>query len=217
MVHRTRVCHLSLNVSPVSVLIAEDHEVTSGGLVSGLFDDGRFVCAGLCANRDDLLKSTEDLKPNVILLDLHMPGTRPVSYLLTALRSMSSAKIVIFSAEARTVFVNLAMEYGAHSYVCKTESITTLKRAIEETMDGRRVVYPTNAVSAESEVTSAEREILTMLAKGMKYVEMANRRSSSISTIRKQCEKLQLKFDLGTREELISWAVANGYSQIDLE
>jgi DNA-binding NarL/FixJ family response regulator len=60
-------------------------------------------------------------------------------------------------------------------------------------------------------------EVLTMLGKGMKYHEIAEQRMTSVATARKQCETLLLKLNLESREQLIAWAVQNGFGSVDIE
>jgi DNA-binding NarL/FixJ family response regulator len=66
-------------------------------------------------------------------------------------------------------------------------------------------------------VTRSEEEVLKMLARGMKYDEIAEHRKSSPSTVRKQCEVLLDKLLLDSRERLIAWAVQNGYGSLELD
>jgi len=72
-------------------------------------------------------------------------------------------------------------------------------------------------ISNEVKVTKSEQEVLKMLARGMKYDEIAERRKSSPATVRKQCELLLDKLYLDSRERLIAWAVQNGYGNLELD
>jgi DNA-binding CsgD family transcriptional regulator len=66
-------------------------------------------------------------------------------------------------------------------------------------------------------ITRAEIEVLSMLGRGMKYQDIAEHRITSVATARKQCETLILKLGLESREQLIAWAVQNGFGSVEME
>jgi DNA-binding NarL/FixJ family response regulator len=195
----------------ISILLVEDHKVTLEGFKSWLSETPEFNVIGTASDSDDAVEKAFSLKPDIILLDLHLPGKLGIKETLTHLRELSS-RVVIFSAEDRPHLITLVMSLGASAYLSKTESFELISSVLKEVAEGN-----TGFVSKDLRkknrfgLTAIETEILGMLAKGMKYDEMAKVRLTSPHTLRNQCDRLQSKLGLNTREALIVWAVENGF------
>ncbi|HZT34549.1 MAG TPA: response regulator transcription factor, partial [Nitrososphaera sp.] len=162
------------------------------------------------------LAAAREAKPDIILLDLHLPGSDgPRSTVKKFLDELSPAKVIVFSAENRRAFVQAILELGVAGYLLKSESISNVIDAIRQVADGGKVVKSQGIAVGKEKLTKAEQEVLTLLSRGMKYQEIADERSASPATVRKQCELLLLKLGLDNREQLIAWAVENGYGKLD--
>jgi DNA-binding NarL/FixJ family response regulator len=203
-------------VKSVSVVIVEDHLVTLNGLESLLVNNG-FEVVGKAQTAEDGLRLAVHLKPNLILLDLHLPGKQGPRSMVEAFCSSSAAKVVVFSAETRTAFVQAVLKSGAAGYLLKSETeerlVTALRRVVQQ--DTTVPVISQQLLANHRRLTKAQQNVLTLLATGMRYKEMADARGTSVATIRRQCELLQVTLGLGSREELIAWAAKNGYDTID--
>ena len=122
---------------------------------------------------------------------------------------------IVFSAEKRRAFVQAILALGVSGYLLKSESISTVIDSIRKIAAGEKLIKSKAIAEGKEKLTKAELEILKLLGKGMKYQEIAQNRKASPATVRKQCELLILKLGLDTREQLIAWAVDNGYGTID--
>lgn len=193
----------------ISVLIVEDHFVTLQGLDAWFTASGDFKVVGHAMNTDDAAKLALALQPDVILLDLHLPGQIAMPGLLAKLK-LNGSKIVIFSAEQRGYLVKLALRHGAAAYVSKSSTYDVLTQALKKVALGGCDRIPLLSVSGRA-VTPVEEQILELMAKGCKYDDIAKVRSTSPHTIRKQCDRLQIKIGVPSREALIVWAVNNGF------
>jgi two-component system nitrate/nitrite response regulator NarL len=196
-----------------TVLVVEDHLVTLDGLAASLSSEPDIEVVGRAADTKTGLRLAKELQPDVVLLDLHLPDSTGPKSLLRTFREATNAKIVIFSGENRQVFVEAVVASGADAFIHKSKPAAVVANRLRELMGG---ILPTTKRTATAEPFSdAEQDILRMLARGMKYQDIATKRSTATETVRKQCDRLQLKLELNSREELIAWAVANGYGAID--
>ena len=106
---------------------------------------------------------------------------------------------------------------GVSAYLLKSERVAKVAEAVREVMNGKEGIISDEVTKTYKKITRAELEVLSMLGKGMKYQDIADQRLTSVATARKQCETLQLKLNLNSREQLIAWAVQNGFGSVDIE
>ncbi|MBX9686816.1 MAG: response regulator transcription factor [Candidatus Obscuribacterales bacterium] len=199
----------------ISVLILEDHQVTLDGLRFGLSQESDIRVLAATANSDEGLRLAQELHPQIILLDLHLPGTLGPKSMVKEFCELPESKVLVFSGESRLAFVQAVLSLGACGYLLKSESVTRVAEAIREIYGGKQPILSESLATGDTKLTKSEQEVLRMLARGMKYQDMAEERLTSPATVRKQCELLLLKLGLKTREELIAWAVQNGYGNLD--
>jgi len=200
----------------INVLVVEDHRVTLEGLLSGLSKEEGIEIVGYATTSDEGLELARKLQPRVILLDLYLPGATGPRSTVALFSNMPSCEVIVFSGETRTPLVNAILKAGARAYLEKSELISKIAQTIRDVVTGQHVIRD-ELQSAKSNVTHSEEEILKMLARGMKYDEIAQRRNSSPATVRKQCDMLLDKLTLNSRERLIVWAVENGYGNLELD
>ncbi len=198
--------------SKISVVVVEDHHVTMHGLVTWLEQTGQFQIKGKCGTKDALVDLVGEVKPEVVLLDLHMPGKFSLEEVIRIVTT-SGAKVVVFTAENRSFYVKLALKLGASAFLLKSESFFRLAEVIRHVRDGESGIVSAGLLEDKVAISEAEEDILSMLSGGFKYDEIARLRDTSPETVRKQCNRLLAKIGLGSREELIAWAVRNGYGE----
>ena len=207
----------AVETAAIKILIIEDHHVTLDGLNSGLSREPDLHVIGTATTSDEGLELARQRQPDIVLLDLHLPGTTGPKTTVKEFCSISSAQVIVFSGENRMAFIQTVLSLGVAGYLLKSESVTKVAEAIRQVMAGKKPVLSPELVSGETKVTRSEQEVLKMLARGMKYNDIADRRQASPATVRKQCELLLLKLGLDSREQLIAWAVQNGYGNLELE
>ncbi len=199
----------------VNILIVEDHQVTLEGLTAGLAREPNFSVVATSANSDEALTLVEQTKPQVVLLDLHVPGTRGPKSMIEEFCRIPGLKIVIFSAENRLAFVQAVLAMGVSAYLLKSERIAKVADTISAVVSGKTGIVSDELMHGFRKLTPSEAEVLSMLGQGMKYQDIADQRYTTVATVRKQCETLQLKLGLESREQLIAWAVKNGYGSVE--
>lgn len=198
----------------ISVLLVEDHHVTMEGLQSWMEKTNAFRIVGKTGNAEAVVEIARTTRPRVTLLDLHLPGKYSLEQLVKDLVD-TGTKVVVFSAEDRKYFIDLVIKCGASAFVSKSESYATISKVINDVCntEGRYLSAPQKQ-AYRCRFTDAEQDLLSLLAKGKKYEEISSIRLTSPHTVRKQCDKLQLKLGLPSREALIAWSVENGYAAV---
>lgn len=204
--------------SRIKVLIVEDHHATRKGLETELGAEPDVEVAGTAGGADEGLRLWATLKPDVVLLDLHLPDSQGPKTLATSYCALENTRIIVFSGDGRSAILQLILDIGVDGYLLKSEPVSKVAGAIRQVMAGKRpIVSDELAGKRHSKLTPAEQQLLRLLARGMKYQEIAAQRVTSPETVRKQVEQLIGKLNIDSREELIAWAVENGYGKLEIE
>jgi NarL family two-component system response regulator LiaR len=208
---------ISKRMDRIGVLIVEDHQVTLDGLTTGLGRESDIDVVATATTSDQGLELARDLKPNIILLDLHLPGSTGPRSTVKSFCSVDGSQVIVFSAENRMAFIQTILALGVAGYLLKSENAAKVADAMRQVVSGKKPVVSLELLGGETKLTRSEQEVLRLLARGMKYQEIAEYRQASPATVRKQCELLLLKLGLESREQLIAWAVQSGYGNLELE
>lgn len=200
----------------IRIMVVEDHQATLEGLSGALGREDGFEIVGMSENSDDALKLADQVRPNVIVLDLHLPGSLGPKQMVDEFVRVPDTKVVIFSAESRIAFIEAVLAQGVAAYLLKSERLSTVADTVRRVVRGEKNIVSQSLTFDHKKLTPSEQEVLHMLGRGMKYQEIADERLTSAATARKQCEVLQLKLNLENREQLIAWAVQNGYGSREL-
>ncbi|CAN5950951.1 unnamed protein product [Sphagnum jensenii] len=122
----------------ISVLIVEDHQVTLSGLKAGLSAEPDIEVIGVAVDSDQGFELANELHPQVVLLDLHLPGSRgPRTTVIKRFCELPKSKVVVFSGESRTPFVKAVLNVGAAAYLVKSEGIGKVAETIRQVVSGR--------------------------------------------------------------------------------
>jgi DNA-binding NarL/FixJ family response regulator len=200
----------------IRVLIVEDHEVTREGLAAGLARHSDLNVIATVGSSDEGLTLAKESKPNVVLLDLHLPGQNGPKTMVKHFCELPGTNIIVFSSERRLAFVKVVMAMGVSAYLLKSEPIPSVAQTIRAVVAGKKNILSEELTNdSGTKITPSEAEVLSLIGHGLKYQDIADKRFTSPNTVRKQCETLLLKLGLTTREELIAWAVNNGYASLE--
>ncbi len=200
----------------ISVLVIEDHEATLKGLAIELASQPDLKVVGSATTSAEGLRMLAEQKPDVVLLDLHLPDSDGPRSLAEAFCHKGIAKVVVFSGDSRQAIVDIILKSGVDGYLLKSEPIERVCAAIRKVMAGEGPVVSDSLIESPNKLTKAEEHLLTLVARGMKYKDIAKERVTSPETVRKQIDQMLIKLDLETREELIAWAVENGYGNLEV-
>jgi two-component system response regulator NreC len=209
---------------PPSILIADDHPVFRSGLRGVLERDG-FAVVGEAADGDAALAAALRLAPQVVVMDLSMPGrpTREVAAELLA--RLPGSALVILTMHEDPRYLREFLRLGVHGYLLKKSTGGELAQAIRTALAGGRYVDPALAgtllggmlapapaagTGPGEEPSAREREVGGLLALGHTNQEIAERLALSVRTVESHRAALMRKLGLATRADLVRWALAQG-------
>ena len=209
-------------MNDVSVLLAEDHPVVREGLRAMLEAEGGFRVVGQTGNSSDVGEMVAELRPDVLVLDLIMPGIGGLSALRELSRRNLGTPVVVLSMYANEAYVLEALHHGAGAYVLKQAEAQELIRGIREVCCGRRYLSPPlsqRAVDAyahraqgkvaddERALTVREREVLTLVGQGFTSNQIAERLFISVRTVESHRSNLMKKLGVHSQAEMMRTAL----------
>jgi DNA-binding NarL/FixJ family response regulator len=178
------------------------------------------VVAGEAGDAEEAQRCAAMLRPDVIVLDITMPGRSGIEALPDLLAASPGTRVLILSMQDDPAYVRRAFNAGAHGYVLKDVSDTELIDAVHEVATGRQYVHPTlgaRLAAAEAqrrvvdeELSDREREVARLLALGYTNQEIAKLLYVSVRTAEAHRAHIMRKLRLSTRAELVRWAFEHG-------
>ena len=206
----------------ISVVLVDDHAVVRSGIRLLLDKQEDIEVIGEAGNAKDALFRARALKPDVILLDVVMPGESGIEVLPRLLEESPDTKVLVLSMQDDPSYVREAFAAGAQGYVLKEAADDEVVAAVREIAKGGRYVHPTlgaRMVAAEAEERAAaeadplserEREVLRLLALGHTNQEIAGKLYISVRTAESHRAHIMQKLRLATRAELVRYALSQG-------
>jgi two-component system response regulator NreC len=206
---------------PIRVLIVDDHAVVRSGIRLLLGRESDIEPVGEASSAHEAVFEARSTKPDVILLDMVMPGGSGLEALPTLLHERSETKILILSMQDDPRYVREAFAAGASGYVLKEAADTEVVAAIREVARGGRYVNPelgARMIAADAEaarravedpLSDREREVLRLLALGHTNQEIAKQLFISVRTAETHRAHIMQKLRLGSRAELVRYAIAH--------
>jgi two-component system response regulator NreC len=206
----------------IRVLIVDDHAVVRSGLRMLLEAEPDIEPVGEAPNADRAVFEALETKPDVVLLDLVMPGKGGIEGMPALLRSVPDAKVLVLSMQDDPRYVREAFAAGASGYVLKEAADSEVVAAIREVANGGRYVHPSlgaRLVQAEAEerrraeedpLSDREREVLRLLALGHTNQEIASMLYISVRTAETHRAHIMQKLRLSNRAELVRYALSVG-------
>ena len=206
----------------IRVLVVDDHAVVRSGLRHVLEAEDDIEVVAEAGDLREAVFEARAHKPDVILMDVVMPGASGIEATPAVLKEAKDAKVLMLSMQDDPHYVREAFAAGAMGYVLKEAADAEVVQAIREVAGGGRYVHPelgARLVAAETEalrraesdpLSEREREVLALLAHGYTNQEIANRLFISVRTAETHRAHVMQKLRLATRAELVTYALANG-------
>jgi DNA-binding NarL/FixJ family response regulator len=207
------------------VLIADDHKIVVEGLKKLL--SPQFEIVGTVPDGRELVKAAEKLRPDVIVVDISMPGLNGIEAARQIKKAYKEVKIVFLTMHPDIAYASNAFKAGALGYVLKHSAPDELVTAIRAALQGKKYITPLIAGKLMqfyeegthgrdetfSKLTSRQREVLQLVAEGYSAKEIAAILNVSMKTV--EYHKYQMMENLGlkTLAELIRYAVDQGITE----
>jgi two-component system response regulator NreC len=205
---------------PIRILIVDDHGVLRAGLRALLSAEPDLVVVGEAVHGLEALKIVDKLNPDIILLDLSMPGPSGIEVTKELKQRLPNLRILILTVHEDETFLQEAIRAGASGYILKRAVESELIDAIRAVSRGEVYVHPamTRALlnilapspatqeSSNEPLTPREIEVLRLIAQGHTNRQMADILSISIRTVESHRANLMNKLGLRSRVELVRYA-----------
>nr|WP_202543470.1 response regulator transcription factor [Streptomyces sp. SID8382] len=201
-------------------MLVDDHQVVRRGLRTFLQVQDDIEVVGEAADGEEGVARAEELRPDVVLMDVKMPGLGGIEALRTLRDLDNPARVLVVTSftEKRTVVP--ALRAGAAGYVYKDVDPEALARAIRSVHSGHVLLQPEVALALLSQeegggqgrgsLTEREREVLALIADGRSNREIARALVLSEKTVKTHVSNILMKLDLSDRTQAALWAVRHG-------
>ena len=209
----------------IRVMVVDDHPIMRNGLRDALEASGRFEVVGLAGDGEDAVRTVEELRPEVIVMDVIMPDKDGVDACREIMDLLPDTRVLMLTASSELHAVIESVAAGAAGYLQKYSQPEKLAEAVLDVAQGR-LRMPEEAVKEvfamvrgergpahrrpSNRLTEPERETLTLFASGRSYAQVTEVRGNSTVTVRNTLYRIQDKLGIKTKQELVIWAVRNG-------
>jgi DNA-binding NarL/FixJ family response regulator len=204
----------------VRILVADDHEVVRRGLRDLLGARPGWEVCGEAADGDGAVATAELQRPDVVILDVSMPGRSGIEAASDIRRRLPRTEVLIFTVHDAEDLVAEALASGARGYVLKTDPSRQLLAAVEALAAHERFITPSmpdvvGAVDARrgdgrrALLTAREREVVRLLSRGQSNREVASALGLSVKTVESHRAKAMRKLELRSLVGLVRYAVRN--------
>ena len=203
------------------VLIVDDHAVVRKGIQMFLDTEPSIEAVGEAVNARDAVHQAIGLRPDVVLMDLVMPGGDGIKAIARIKQAVPRTKVIVLTTFGDEARVNAAMEAGADGYLLKDADGEALLQAIRAVRNGDVPLHPRVArhlVKSSSSkdlrqarnLTHREKEVLRLVAKGLSNRAVARKLHICEGTVKVHVSNILSKLNVSSRTEAAVWAVQTG-------
>lgn len=206
----------------IRILIVDDHPIVREGLAAVLDAQADMEVAGEAGDGEEAVNLFHQTAPDIVLMDLAMPGTDGVEAIRQIRAADQSAKVVVLTAYDTDDRIFQAVQAGARGYLLKGAPRDEIFRAIREVNNGGSLLEPAVAGKLLTRVgdilrgegieqlTPREIDILTLMARGLRNKEIANQLFITERTVKFHANAIYRKLDVSSRTEAVSKALRHG-------
>ena len=206
----------------INILVIDDHPIVRAGCRQ-LIQQIPNVKITEAETGEDGYKLFQEIYPDMVLLDITLPGLGGLEILRKMRANREKAKILMFSMHEDPVFASRAMQAGARGYITKNNAADHLVEAVEQVLSGKTYLSPDVAqqlamlnigstTSALSDLSRRELEILRLLGEGNSMTEISGVLGISYKTVANNLTQIKSKLDINKTAELMRFAISHGLS-----
>jgi DNA-binding NarL/FixJ family response regulator len=206
--------------SPIRVLCADDHPLIRKGIASILANEADTLLVAEASNGREAVELFRKHKPDVVLLDLHMPELDGVAATKIILQEFPDARIIALTSYDGDQEIYRALDAGVRGYLLKEMVHTEVLRAIRRVHSGKRLI-PSEVSERLSEhfpqiaLTPRETEVLGWVAEGLGNKEIADRLGTASGTVKNQIQTILGKLKAADRTQAVTIAIRRGILHVD--
>ena len=203
----------------IRVVVVDDHPIVRQGLVATLDDEPDFEVVGAAGSAEDALALVHEHGPDVVLLDLELPGLSGVEAIPLLLTASAATRILVFTAYDTDERVLTAIRAGAKGYLLKGASVAEIARAVRTVASGGSALEPQVAAKLVAAIgaprgagplTTREREVLRLIAEGRPGKQIAQTLGISERTVKFHTAALIRKLGADNRAQAVALAAQRG-------
>lgn len=211
-------------MNPIKVILVDDHQLVRKGIASLLKTYTEFEIIGDTGSSEDAVELITESKPDIVLLDIAMPGLTGFQLISLIQEISPKTKIIMLSMHASQEHVNSALGLGAHGYIVKNAATEELVLAIRTVQHGG--IWIPTAISREvlhaylqqerksQELTGRQAAVLRMTVDGKRTKEIAFELGISIKTVETYRTQIMNKLGIQDIPRLVRYAILNGITEI---
>lgn len=213
----------------IRVLLTDDHRMFRQALRLALQAEPDVMIVGEASNKEETLTAIEQVQPDVIVLDIALPGSNGIDIARALSTQHPTLRIVALSGYSDRLFLNEMLKAGAQAYVLKSSGADELIAAIRAVVAGQSFLSPelTTRLVQQSQLAQPgaenqavppsvlgrrETEVLRLLARGLRSAEIADQLAIAASTVEVHRRNIRHKLGLHSTAELTRYAIRNGLS-----
>jgi DNA-binding NarL/FixJ family response regulator len=206
----------------ISILLVDDHAILRDGLKNILSFEEDIRVVGEAVSGEEALKLTEELAPDVIIMDINLPGMNGVETTAVIKGKNPDARILVLTMYTHDEYLMSALKAGADGYLLKDAPSEHVVDAIKAVYRGESMITPsmtkklvnihlqqTQVKKDESNLTDREQEVLVGLVEGLSNKEIADKLFISDKTVKIHVSKIFKKLEVKSRSQAVIYAVQN--------
>lgn len=211
----------------IKVMITDDHKMVREGIKQLLELNDSISVVGMASDGDECISVLESKKPDLLLLDINMPGKNGLEIIEEIKKLNFNVKIILLTVHNEVDYLLKAVEIGADGYVLKDSGSAELVNAIEIVMSGESYIQPdmipmlnskmiakNNDKEKMKNLTKRELEVLVLVSEGMFNKEIADKLSISERTVKNHISSIFKKIDVADRTQAAVFAIRNNLIHI---
>jgi DNA-binding NarL/FixJ family response regulator len=199
------------------VLLCDDHEIVREAIKLRMADSKDVEIVGEAADGREVVDRVKELEPDVVIIDVEMPKRDGIEGTREIIKARPETKVIVFTAHAQPDLLSLALRAGASGYVLKSAPAEDIARAVKVVAGGSTFLGgefgPGRAAGLDKLVSLSprERQVLELLAEGLRVNDIAERLSLSPATVHTHVRNAIARLEVDTRTEAVALAVRFSY------
>ncbi len=211
----------------IRILIADDHRILRAGLRTLLSVDSNLEVVGEATSGEEALWSALELRPDIVLMDISMPGPGGLETVRLLKEAAPGARVLVLTMHEDSAMIQEYLRIGASGYITKRAAETELVDAIYAVWRGMIYLHPSlmKSLVAPSQpidknatgepLTPREADVLRLIVRGNTNREIVNRLTLSVRTVETHRANIMEKLNLHSRADLVRYAVEQGLVKLD--